>query len=465
VFSVNFVDFFDFNESPDWADADLPVVYGRAVEAPQTTPPYIEDTEMSLTTKWSVGILLGSMALWVASGNVRAQTWHAAGETATPVSWQQRVLKRPTSLQRSAMQPAADAHEITQRPTYRRGPFQTVSTQAATPSGEGGDWINGAEVIPPGVEQFEPLGTGGVFTEPGGYANCGGPGEGCAGCASCGEQVCGGCCDFGYECFDGRCGRWLRDLSFFVGGHGFKGPTDRGTNGNFGLHEGLNLAGPLGDPWGCGYQVGFNVVHSDFSGAPTITLRDQQVLRASDRNQCFLTGAIFRRAICNGFQGGVAVDYLHDSYYQNTDLLQLRNEISYVFDGFCEVGYFGAYGVGTDHIADGRLDPIDMFCFYTQRSFENGGDGRLWAGFSGNGDGLFGASLWVPLGRSFALENRINYLLPRQGDTAQEREAWGITMQLVWYPGKRAMLQQGNPYRAMFGVADNSSFMVDRLTD
>ena len=49
----------------------------------------------------------------------------------------------------------------------------------------------------------------------------------------------------------------------------FKGPLDRGTNGNFGLHEGLNYARPLGDPWGCGFQIGANAVQSDFSGNPT----------------------------------------------------------------------------------------------------------------------------------------------------------------------------------------------------
>lgn len=42
----------------------------------------------------------------------------------------------------------------------------------------------------------------------------------------------------------------LRDLTVFGGVHGFKGPLDQGRNGNFGFHEGVNLGGPLGDPWG-----------------------------------------------------------------------------------------------------------------------------------------------------------------------------------------------------------------------
>jgi hypothetical protein len=69
------------------------------------------------------------------------------------------------------------------------------------------------------------------------------------------------------------------------------------------------------------------------------------------------------------------------------------------------------------------------------------------------------------LGRSFALENRVNYMIPKQGSgaEAQQRESWGLVVQFVWYPGLNAKCQQQNPYRPIFNVADNSLFMVDRL--
>ena len=132
-----------------------------------------------------------------------------------------------------------------------------------------------------------------------------------------------------------------------------------------------------------------------------------------------------------------------------------------------EIGYYGAYGVGTARTLDGKLDPTDMFALYVRRNFETGGDGRIWAGGTGHGDALLGADIWVPLGRSFALENRINYLIPKvnRGESAQPHESWGLTIQLVWYPGRKALCQHQNPYRPMFNVADNSLFMVDRLTN
>ena len=44
---------------------------------------------------------------------------------------------------------------------------------------------------------------------------------------------------------------------------------------------------------------------------------------------------MFRRELCNGFQWGMAYDYLHDDYDEKSDLQQLRTESSYVFDGYC----------------------------------------------------------------------------------------------------------------------------------
>ena len=332
------------------------------------------------------------------------------------------------------------------------------------------------EIIEPGdTTQFEPLANDGTFAGPGGCATCGGPSGG-GGCDPCDAPVSDGCGNCGWELFDGNCGGWLRGLTVFVGGDAFKGPLDHGTrtrtsenfgnNGNFGLNEGLNLAAPLGDPWNFGYQIGANFVQSNFSGAPLVTVDNHDVLPA-DRHQTFLTAGLFRRALCGGLQGGVAFDYLRDDYYEQADVQQLRSETAWVIDDKYEIGYYGAYGVGTARTWDGKLDPTDMFILFARCNFETGGDGRIWGGATGNGDALVGADVWVPLGKGFALENRINYLIPKvdRGESAQPHESWGLTIQLVWYPGQNALCQHQNQYRAMFNVADNSLFMVNRLTN
>ncbi len=325
---------------------------------------------------------------------------------------------------------------------------------------------------------LEPLPNGGM---PGGHPPHGTFAPGMDGCAGC--QGGWGECDVTYEHYGAcdSCGQgshdcdayaigplwWvghpryrglLRDLSVFAGVHGFKGPLDEGRNGNFGFHEGVNFGSPLGGPWGLGYQIGMNVVHSNFTGRGV----ENEINPGQDRNQVFLTAGIFSRQ-CIGLNSGVAFDYLSDSYYTNANLKQIRTETSWRFPTGGELGYWGAYGLDNDRLYDGRLDPTDLFAFYYRRHFQRGGDGRLWAGFSGHGDGLFGADIRVPIGHGLALENSINYLIPKspRSDEGQERESWAVNIQLVWYLGQPAACALKSPYRPLFSVADNGTFMAD----
>jgi hypothetical protein len=192
---------------------------------------------------------------------------------------------------------------------------------------------------------------------------------------------------------------------------------------------------------------------------------------SSVRNQFFVTGGIFRRTRTWGFQWGVTYDWLHDEYYAKTDLKQIRSDTSFVFPGGKrELGYFGAYGTGgTDFVLINRelqyyifQEPTDIFAFYYRRYFEGGGDGRVWIGWSGNGDGVVGAEVRVPMGKDWALENRFNYLVPKHGGNEGEiRESWAVTIQLVWYPISLARCVRHHPFRPMLNVADDTLFMTD----
>jgi hypothetical protein len=452
------------------------------------------------------GLLLGGMAVAAIAQNAGAQGWQpvrsqtsrqaASDENpVTPVNWEERVSQRPqqplqwqpsrqpttqsTAYQASNM-PIARSTSQTAKPypaqTARRSVFDRENVfdntsapaePVAKPTPEPEVIPRGEEMAPHGATQFEPVADEGTFAGP----MCGVEGQCFDGCGTCGDRhgqpASDQSCEFRYEIFDGSCGG-LRNLTLAAGVQGFKGPMDRGVNGNFGFNEGINFGGPLGDPWGCGYQIGANFLQSDLSNGQQVTVGNN-TLKIPERNQTFITAAIFRRAKCTGLQWGVAYDYLHDSYFQEYDLQQIRSETGLVLNDTYEIGYYGAYGVSSARFSsennsryDWLLNPTDMFVVYVRRNFENSGDGRVWAGASGSGDGLVGADLWVPLGRNFALSNRINYLIPN--NSSPERESWGLMMQLVWYPGRMALCQHKNPYRPMFNVADNSLFMVDRLT-
>src|SRR5208337_3041427 len=121
--------------------------------------------------------------------------------------------------------------------------------------------------------------------------------------------------------------------------------------------------------------------------------------QSTNRNQFFVTGGIFKRARDWGFQWGVVYDWLHDVYYAKVDMKQIRSDTSFLFPGgIHEIGYFGAYGTGgTSFVLLDRqlkyfvyMEPTDVFSLYYRRYFDGGGDGRIWLGMSGNGDGLVG---------------------------------------------------------------------------
>ena len=267
--------------------------------------------------------------------------------------------------------------------------------------------------------QLDPVSSGGMMMSDGDSCGTSGAGVGCQShgieCESCGEMGCGH-----------HCG-WLRDFSLFGGVQGFKGPADLGSNGNFGFHEGFNFGAPLGGPWGLGCQLGLQGVHSNLSG--------DNVLYESraDRDQIFFTGGVFRRAVCGGLQWGVVFDMMHDNYYQKVDLNQFRAEVSWVRPGCREIGFWGSFGsknaeaeLPGEQVVHASFEQTDLFAFFYRRYFCNGGEGRLWAGFTGQHDGLIGGDIRIPIGGSWALENSFNYLIPEEsrGINGVEQEAW-----------------------------------------
>jgi hypothetical protein len=395
----------------------------------------------------------------------------------------------PNMVEPSAMRGSRMAS--TERPGMNnswRSPSIRVAQREPAPMGPE------PEAIPPGDIQYEPIATQGPYAQQsGGCSRCGGGGPAMGGgygggCGDCGDDSgdeCGDCGEYCGPCFNPFLMMGPRSLAIFAGVEGFKGPRDRGRNGNFGFTEGVNWGAPLGDPWGCGYQLGFAATQSNFAGDQVIgpdgfaPINPTNDARTADRHQYFFTAGIFRRADFRGLEWGVVFDILHDTFYEATDVRQIRSECGWQFSEFSEIGYSGAYRIGSDTIKDyygrnidGKLDPTDQFVGFYRRYFENGGEGRIWGGATGEGDGLVGADCWVPLGRGFALQSSFNYLIPKlfRGNATnpntnvqtggQIDESWNLGINLVWYPCKPAQCQSGSCYRPLLNVADNGQFMV-----
>ncbi len=264
------------------------------------------------------------------------------------------------------------------------------------------------------------------------------------------------------------------NLEVSAGVQGFTGPRNRGGSGSFGFHQSVNWAVPF-PAFACmGGQVGYRATQSNLSGAEfpnSTTLLDGGVT-AGSRQQSFLTAGLFRR-VDMGVQGGVVVDFMSDDWYDTSDLVNLRGEISWVMDGVHDLGFWFTAGTGSTEIlneasAPEEWEPTDLYAFFYRRQFGGcrEGEARLSAGWTGHGDGLIGIDARLPISPDWAVETNFAYLIPSEGTGGgftggHAQESWNLGISLVWYPGR--LFGQGDYYyRPLFRVADNGTFKVRR---
>ena len=296
-------------------------------------------------------------------------------------------------------------------------------------------------------------------------------------CDECGED-CVGRCDHGLHaavfgpgpCFS-RClipfpHMGIDNFSFNLGVHGSKGPANRAGDASFGFQQGFNWGVPIRrlDCWGISSQIGFQAEQSNFANA---TFTDES------REQLFLTAGLFRR-VDSGLQAGVALDYMRDDWYYTIKLAQIRAELSCVFFTSHEIGFSTAFSNRDDtstSVFSNGANPIaevwettDQYTFFYRRQFDpcTGSEGRLFAGFTGDSEGLLGGDVNVPISDHWAIQAEFVYLVPEEAPAriANTDEAWNVAMNLVWYP--KGTAQCGGYNRPLFNVAGNGSMLVDR---
>lgn len=257
-----------------------------------------------------------------------------------------------------------------------------------------------------------------------------------------------------------------RRTEYYYGVTGFSGPVNRGGTGSFGFEGGFNTGSPLFGGWrGLGVQAGLGGTLTNFNGAD---------ITHDMRNQAFVTLGFFRR-VDWGLQGGLVVDHMHDDWYANVDLNQVRGELSWVVPAGTELGFMFAAS-NDDDIVEGVLQTgtalpttvretwqvNDTYSIFVRHTYSEGGYVKAFAGWSGNSDGVLGAEGFVPLSDNWALRNSFTYVIPEEGplDRGNEQESWNLSMQVVWYPRGRECGK--DYYRPLFNVANNGTMFIDR---
>jgi hypothetical protein len=115
---------------------------------------------------------------------------------------------------------------------------------------------------------------------------------------------------------------------------------------------------------------------------------------------------------------------------------------------------------------------VSLNAFFYRYNGCNGGPGRIWAGFTGsmygNGTqaltaGVVGGDYRVPLSNQFDLLGGFNYVIPSQGGTTNSQaESFGLMISLAFYPARFCSGKHIGPYRPLFDVANNNTFILDR---
>jgi hypothetical protein len=231
---------------------------------------------------------------------------------------------------------------------------------------------------------------------------------------------------------------------------------------------------PFWNAFGVGWQVGWRGTQTNFQPA-TLEIGGTTISKNA-RDQNFLTTGFFTRAFeGRGVQGGIVYDYMHDSWFENTDVAQLRYELSYVW-GYHEFGFWGASNIADDLAIFGRQTPdplvastLSLYTGFYRVQFGDANEFKVWGGGTGNQDGIIGALVRTPLHPSLAVESTFTYIIPNRnhevtlgppGDQSTfAPSAWNLGINLVWYPANRSRRSLASPYRPLFEVADNGSMI------
>ncbi len=372
----------------------------------------------------------------------------------------------------------ARAGQLPQRRTgvapaaYTAGPrarnAQLISEMPLSPS---------APVVDPGMSYGAALPAGQGYVEaytPGNFVEegYGGGCDDCGGSDLCLGGSCGMACDRGGcppgligECWLAGLGGLLYRADYFTGAQSWDSPVfdnsqNSDYNGGSGFYAGTNLGLPL-CRLTCGLvsgQVGVRATLSEISGSPNIS-------------QIFATGGFYRR-VDYGLQFGAVVDYLQEDVLFNAQVMQVRGDIGWVYDGGNTLGFRFAKGIQDEQVPDivpgagaaqFRLQTLDNYRVYYRTSCVAGGYSDLYLGWTDDSHILGGIDVDMPITERVALQAGTTYALPTANANllgGNANDAWNLYVGFVFRPQGRCWYQSYD--RPILPVADNGSMILRR---
>ena len=310
----------------------------------------------------------------------------------------------------------------------------------------------------------------------GGEVIDGGFGDDCGGQCGIGNSFfdcscrTGGCPPGTWEnCWIGALGGIFSNAELFAGAHGFRSSNfTAGTqvvdDSSFGFYGGINLGASL-CKLTCGLfsgQIGVRSSQSEFEG---------DFFSTDNRDQLFVTAGIFRR-VDYGLQMGIVGDFLHEEWFAETELSQIRGDIGWVYPGGNTIGFRFASGTDDD-ITEGIIngvafnnlfaEVVDNYRFYYRMMAANGGYCDAYAGWSDADDAVLGLAMDMPVSGAWGMQAGFNYFLPEDTSPTvptSTQDSWNVFVGMTLRP--QGPLWYGNYDRPLFDVADNGTFVFGR---
>ena len=319
--------------------------------------------------------------------------------------------------------------------------------------------------------------------------------EGCSDCGTCGAcdsyftpgAYCGpgSCAPLAYELaqcwrrnFWAGVGAVVYNAEYFGGATSFRSPlfpTPGGAAGalssdsSHGFYGGANVGFPLlgisgGNLSG---QIGVRSVQTNFNG---------NEFSAENRDQLFVTAGVFRR-VDYGFQAGVVADILHEEWFTQSDVVQIRGEVGWVLGGQRSFGFRFASNT-QDDVASGTFggntftnlvtSSADNYRFFLRSERPSSGYGEIFVGWSDLEQTVVGLDFDVAVTERIGVQAGFTYYLNDEGlptgttnvAGGNSAEAFNLFVGFVLRPKGRSYYDSYD--RPLFSVADNGSFLITR---
>lgn len=310
--------------------------------------------------------------------------------------------------------------------------------------------------------------------------------DGDCGCdASIGQQCGSGCCGRGGcpegPCWLGNLGKAFRTGEYFGGAVGFQSPlfttpgqdepadeNNLASDSSFGAYGGFNLGIPL-CRLSCGVlsgQFGIRSVNTNFNG---------NEFSSEDRRQIFVTTGVYRR-VDQGLQFGVVADILHEEWFTESDLVQIRADIGWVYPAGHTFGFRYATGVQDDE-TQGSFNGEDFINFF-QTTEDNyrfyyrhlapwGGWGEAFVGWAEASQTIIGVDVDLPVTDRISFQSGFTAFLNDDIVAANSNfqggnlnESWNLFAGISFKPQGRGWYKSYD--RPLFSVADNGTFLIRR---